>query len=248
VRRQLQESDNKYARGTVAIAAGSIKYPGAALLATGGARRGNAGYVKYLSRNSKLRDLVIQEFPDVVPISSLTDQHCDAFVIGPGAPTLTPLPKSVPVVLDGSAISVIQKTSIRKHIEIPVVTPHEGELRYLGKRIETHLTQSDRISIASNLAGDFEIIVVLKGHRTVIAAPNGRFKIDEIGGPELATAGSGDVLAGLIGSMLVATKEGLDPFDLVCDAVQLHSLAGRRAARDFTSVTALEIITALAHV
>lgn len=248
MRRRISASDNKYSRGIVAVAAGSTKYPGAAILAVGGARRGNAGYVKYLSGNVKLRDLVVAQFPDVVPIRSLAREHCDAFVIGPGSPPLHSIPKSIPVVLDGSAIAILRKPSIRRGISLPIVTPHEGELRYLGVEIETHLKDSKRLEIAADLSKKFGAIIVLKGHRTIICGPDGRSHVDEMGGPELATAGSGDVLAGLIGSMVVATKAGIDPFTLVCDAVQLHSRAGRYAAQEFTSVTAVELLDALAHV
>ena len=74
----------------------------------------------------------------------------------------------------------------------------------------------------------------------------GKSKVDSIGGAELATAGSGDVLAGLIGSMLAANST--DPFQLVCNAVELHSRAGRYAAAKFESVSALEIMDCLTFV
>ena len=92
------------------------------------------------------------------------------------------------------------------------------------------------------------MIVVLKGNKTVIASPEGEIFVDEIGGPELATAGSGDILAGLIGSFLVSAKDIGGAMDLACRAVTLHSHAGRFAAERFTSVTALEILDSLAHV
>jgi len=103
-RRKLSPVDNKYTRGVVAVCAGSKKYPGAAILAVGGARRGNAGYVKFLSSNSALISLVISEFPDVVPISSLTKERVDSLVVGPGASTLASIP-DLPLVLDGAAIA-----------------------------------------------------------------------------------------------------------------------------------------------
>lgn len=67
LRETLHSESNKYSRGVVAVAAGSSKYPGAALLAVGGARLGNAGYVKFLSTASSLREIVVSKFPDVVP-------------------------------------------------------------------------------------------------------------------------------------------------------------------------------------
>ena len=88
---------------------------------------------------------------------------------------------------------------------------------------------------------------MLKGNGTVVTDSNRTF-IDRIGGPELASAGTGDVLAGLIASFLAAAKDGGNAFDLVCGAISLHSKAGRQAAKKFTSVTALEILEELRNV
>ena len=239
MRRNLQISDNKYSRGVVAIVAGSPRFPGAAILAVGGARRGNAGYVKFASANQKIRDLVVQRFPDVVPIPNLKNERIDALVVGPGSARISQLPKALPVILDSSAITLAK----RPRAGVTVITPHEGELKYLGLEVG-----ADRLETAIKLAKQFEVFVVLKGHKTVIASPDGRTYLDKYGGPELATAGSGDVLAGLIGSFLVSVKDGADPFKLVCDAVELHSRAGNYAAKKFTSVTAVEIMESLANV
>jgi hydroxyethylthiazole kinase-like uncharacterized protein yjeF len=238
-RRKLSPTDNKYTRGVVAVCAGSKKYPGAAILAVGGARRGNAGYVKYLSTNASLISQVISKFPDVVPISSLKTERVDSLLVGPGASTLTAIP-DLPLVLDGEAIAKVKTFKSRK--SITVITPHEGELKHLGAKFE-----GSREEIARTIAAKFSLIVVLKGNRTIVADSN-RSYVDRIGGPELASAGTGDVLAGLIASFLTAAKNGDDAFDLVCAAVSLHSNAGRQAARKFTSVTALEVLEELRNV
>ena len=238
-RRKLLPADNKYTRGVVAVCAGSKKYPGAATLAVGGARRGNAGYVKYLSANSALISQVISKFPDVVPIPNLTNERVDSLLVGPGASTLTSIP-DLPLVLDGAAISKVK--TLRRRKSITVITPHEGELKHLGVKFD-----GSREEIAKNIANRFGVIVVLKGNRTIVADSSQVF-VDRIGGPELATAGSGDVLAGLIASFLVAIKDGEKAFDLVRGAVSLHSKAGRQAAKKFTSVTALEILEELRNV
>jgi hydroxyethylthiazole kinase-like uncharacterized protein yjeF len=251
MRRTLSPTDNKYSRGVVAVAAGSTKYPGAAILTVGGARRGNAGYVKYLSQDRRISDLVINRFPDVVTFESFqssTAFRVDALVIGPGLSTVETPPEGIPLILDGESISLILERGFIGRHPISVITPHEGELRHCGLDLQTPLSTDERKKVAHQIAHDREVIVVLKGNKTVIASPEGEIFVDEIGGPELATAGSGDILAGLIGSFLVSAKDMSGAMDLVCRAVTLHSHAGRFAAERFTSVTALEILDSLAHV
>lgn len=248
MRRILGENENKYIRGVVAVAAGSDRFPGAAILTVGGARRGNAGYVKFLSTNQRLHDLVVARFPDVVPIDSLDNERVDALVLGPGMGEASVIPSGIPLVLDGAAISRIRERGFQGEHPVSVVTPHEGELHFAGIDAKLPLTVDERERIALAIARDFGVIVVLKGNRTVIAEPEGEVFTDEIGGSELATAGSGDVLSGLIGSMLVSLKDGGSVLDLVSRAVTLHSRAGQHAAKTFTSVTATEVMESLAFV
>ena len=238
-RRKLSPTENKYTRGVVAVCAGSRKYPGAALLTVGGARRGNAGYVKFLSNDSSLISNVVANFPDVVPIRNILKERADSLVLGPGGSTLTSIPE-IPLVLDGAAISKLR--SLKKRISITVITPHEGELKHLGVALS-----GPRDEFAKKIAKEYGVIVVLKGAGTIVADKD-RVFVDRLGGPELATAGTGDILAGLIASFLVATKDGGDPFELVRDAVSLHSKAGRQAAKKFTSVTAIEVLEELRNV
>ena len=245
-RKNLTDSDDKYSRGVVAISAGSKKFPGAAILAVGGARRGNAGYVKFLSKESRISDLVVSKFPDVVPIQTLENERIDALVVGPGASHLSVIPIDLPLVLDGEMISFAATSQFKKRKAYSVITPHEGELRYLGKSFTNRISGNNRAQIAHEIANQFDVIVVLKGHETVIAKPGNVSRVDRLGGPELATAGSGDILAGLIGSFLVANTG--DPFELVCDAVDMHSRAGKAASSRYKSVTAVEIMEALAQV
>lgn len=245
-RKKLADTDNKYSRGVVGIVAGSKRFPGAAILTVGGARRGNAGYVKFLSKNARITDLVIREFPDVVPIQTLDKERVDVLVVGPGESRWSVIPVDLPLVLDGEMISFATTSQFRKRKAYSVITPHEGELRYLGSSFANRITEIGRERAAREIADKFDVIVVLKGHQTVIAKPGNISKIDRIGGPELATAGSGDVLAGLIASFLVANNA--DPFELVCDAVDIHSRAGRAASNRYKSVTAVEIMESLAQV
>ena len=290
-RRPLHKSDHKYSRGVVAIIAGSKKYPGAGVLTVGGARRGGVGYVKVINKNSDATNLVLGNFPDVVPIDDLQNERVDALVVGPGATTIKSMPMKIPVVLDSGALALARSTkALRDPQQIVVVTPHEGELKSLGfslahnteSDISAHNTESDisthdkvssvsahdkvsavssrnkksmfalkeaRITTAQRISDELNVITVLKGHRTVIAAPHCTPIIDTLGGPELAVAGSGDILAGLIGAFLASWKpvNFQEAQNTVAAAVHLHSQAGKHAARSHSVVVATDILESLAH-
>lgn len=241
-----RESDsNKYSHGVVAVIAGSDRYPGAAVLCVGGARRGGAGYVNYVSLSKSATQLVLNSFPDVVLLNKAKEFKGDAIVIGSGAPKLPrgfTFPNSRYLVLDSDAMSLASNSDTA----FTVITPHEGEAEKLGFPI----IKGDRKRTALSLAKHFHVLVVLKGHNTVIAAPDGTVIIDKSGGSELATAGTGDVLAGLIGSMLASwaptnLKEALQ---VVAKAVEAHGLAGKYAAKEKAPITATDLLEALPFV
>ena len=272
-RRPLHKSDHKYSRGVVAIIAGSKKYPGAGVLTVGGARRGGVGYVKFINKNSDATNLVLGNFPDVVPIDDLQNERFDALVVGPGATTIKSMPMKIPVVLDSGALALARSTkALRDPQQIVVVTPHEGELESLGFSLaqdkESDISAHDkvsavsarnkksafalkeaRITTAQRISDELNVITVLKGHRTVIAAPHCTPIIDTLGGPELAVAGSGDILAGLIGAFLASWKpvNFQEAQKTVAAAVHLHSQAGKHAARSHSVVVATDILESLAH-
>jgi hydroxyethylthiazole kinase-like uncharacterized protein yjeF len=272
-RRPLHKSDHKYSRGVVAIIAGSKKYPGAGVLTVGGARRGGVGYVKFINKNSDATNLVLGNFPDVVPIDDLQNERVDALVVGPGATTVKSMPMKIPVVLDSGALALARSTkALRDPQQIVVVTPHEGELKSLGFSLaqdeESDISAHDkvssvsarnkksafalkeaRITTAQRVSDELNVITVLKGHRTVIAAPHCTPIIDTLGGPELAVAGSGDILAGLIGAFLASWKpvNFQEAQNTVAAAVHLHSQAGKHAARSHSVVVATDILESLAH-
>ena len=272
-RRPLHKSDHKYSRGVVAIIAGSKKYPGAGVLTVGGARRGGVGYVKFINKNSDATNLVLGNFPDVVPIDDLQNERVDALVVGPGATTIKSMPMKIPVVLDSGALVLARSTkALRDPQQIVVVTPHEGELKSLGFSLaqdeESDISAHDkvssvsarnkksglalkesRITTAQRISDELNVITVLKGHRTVIAAPHCTPIIDTLGGPELAVAGSGDILAGLIGAFLASWKpvNFQEAQNTVAAAVHLHSQAGKHAARSHSVVVATDILESLAH-
>ncbi|MEY3325783.1 MAG: hypothetical protein RL694_670, partial [Actinomycetota bacterium] len=249
-------------RGVVAVVAGSARFPGAAVLTVGGARRGGAGYVKFFAKSGELSKMVLQNFPDVAPIKSLINEKIDALVVGPGAVSLRSLPNLTPVVLDGAAMSLAVNSKAKRlgkkdQGQIIVLTPHEGELKKIGYQISQNSNErftstqieKARKEVAQKIAEELQVIVVLKGNRTVIAAPGKKPIIDLIGGSELATAGSGDILAGLIGAFLASWKpENLDAAQkVVADAVKLHSKAGKHAKKSRSAVVAIDILESLAH-
>jgi hydroxyethylthiazole kinase-like uncharacterized protein yjeF len=248
----------------VAIVAGSKKYPGAGVLTVGGARRGGVGYVKFINKNSDATNLVLGNFPDVVPIDDLHNERVDALVVGPGATTIKSMPMKIPVVLDSGALALARSTkALRDPQQIVVVTPHEGELKSLGfslahdkvsavsarNKKSAFALKEARITTAQRISDELNVITVLKGHRTVIAAPHCTPIIDTLGGPELAVAGSGDILAGLIGAFLASWKpvNFQEAQNTVAAAVHLHSQAGKHAARSHSVVVATDILESLAH-
>ena len=231
----LAPDSHKYSRGVVGVIAGSLTYPGAGVLTVGGARRGGAGYVRYLNQHNIVTQQVIAAYPDVVAVHEMS---ADCVVMGPGSPEALPvIDDNVPLVLDGSALSLARQP----RTGLTVVTPHEGEARTLGYDI------SDRLYAARTMARDLGVIVLLKGPRTIVMEPDGHHHIDALAGPELATAGTGDILAGLLGSMIAAWRP-TDPVSLVdvtARAVRAHALAGREAARHARPVVATDVLTAL---
>ena len=119
-----------------------------------------------------------------------------------------------------------------------MLTPHAGELaRLLG--VERADVEGARLVHARLAASRFDAIVLLKGSTTLVARPDGRVRVNSTGTPQLATAGSGDVLAGLCGALLAG---GLDPFDAGSVGAWLHGLAGRLASAGGAPVSAQDIV------
>lgn len=179
-----------------------MRYPGAAVLAVGGARRGGAGYINYLARETLPTELVLHAYPDVVPLDPDRDlaeiSKCTTVLMGPGSPSATELPNVARLIVDGGALNLVSKSPTPRVNQILVLTPHEGEARKMG------FDPSDRESCALSLAKSFQAVILLKGFQSIVATPNNIIHIDEIGGTELSTAGTGDVLAGLIASMMAS--------------------------------------------
>ncbi|GHE13242.1 NAD(P)H-hydrate dehydratase [Streptomyces alanosinicus] len=224
------ESD-KYRRGVVGIAAGSARYPGAAVLAVSGALRGGAGAVRYVG---PAKEAVIARFPETL----VSDQgpakagRVQAWVVGPGAgddaaTVAEVLATDVPVLLDADGLRLAARDAVRGRTAPTLMTPHAGEAAaLLGVRREE--VESARLAAVRELAAVYRATVLLKGSTTLVAdAAGGAVRVNATGTSWLATAGSGDVLSGLAGSLLAA---GLSARDAGSTAAYLHGLAGRFAS------------------
>jgi hydroxyethylthiazole kinase-like uncharacterized protein yjeF len=226
---------HKYTRGVVGVRAGSAQYPGAGVLCVAGASTGLAGMVRYLGGAA---DLVRAGHPEVV----VGEGRVQAWVIGSGGGAdaeqalADALADGVPVVVDADGLS-----HVTAPLRVPaLLTPHAGELaRMLGvERDEVEVRQLHSARIA---AQRYDAVVLLKGRHTLVATPAGEVRAVTAGLPWLATAGAGDVLAGLCGSLLAA---GLSPLEAGSVGAWVHGAAAV-AAGSGGPVTAPEVAAAV---
>lgn len=224
------ESD-KYRRGVVGIAAGSARYPGAAVLAVHGALRGGAGAVRYVGPAA---DAVIARFPETL-VSDRGPKHAgrvQAWVVGPGAGDDASavgevLASQVPVLIDADGLRLADRDAVRARTAPTLMTPHAGEAAAL-LGVAREEVEGARLASARELAARYDATVLLKGSTTlVVDAGGGAVRVNPTGTAWLATAGSGDVLSGLAGSLLAS---GLSAPDAGSVGAYLHGLAGRFAA------------------
>lgn len=231
------ESD-KYRRGVVGIAAGSARYPGAAVLAVAGALRGGAGAVRYAGPAG---DQVLARFPETL-VSDAGPRKAgrvQAWVVGPGVGDAAQvvaevLAEEVPVLIDADGLRLADRDAVRGRTAPTLMTPHAGEAAaLLGVRREE--VEAGRLAAVRELAAAYRATVLLKGSTTLVAEAGGltAVRVNATGTPWLATAGSGDVLSGLGGSLLAS---GLDGRDAGSVAAYLHGLAGRFAAEGAPTV------------
>lgn len=224
------ESD-KYRRGVVGIAAGSARYPGAAVLAVSGALRGGAGAVRYVGPAG---DTVLARFPEtlVSDAGPAKAGRVQAWVTGPGAgedaaTVAEVLASDVPVLLDADGLRLAERDTVRGRTAPTLMTPHAGEAAAL-LGVAREEVQGARLAAVRELAAAYRATVLLKGSTTLVAdSAGGPVRVNPTGTSWLATAGSGDVLSGLAGSLLAA---GLSALDAGSAGAYLHGLAGRFAA------------------
>ncbi|MEU5730361.1 NAD(P)H-hydrate dehydratase [Streptomyces antimycoticus] len=230
--RPLPESD-KYRRGVVGVVAGSARYPGAAVLAVSGALRGGAGAVRYVGPAA---DDVISRFPETLVHTGPPAKagRVQSWVVGPGLGDGAAakhslddvLASDVPVLVDADGLHLLPAGSdLRKREAATVLTPHAGEAAAL-LGVSREEVESGRLAAVRALSERYGATVLLKGSTTLIAAEHQPVRVNPTGTGWLATAGSGDVLSGLIGSLLAT---GLPARDAASVGAYLHGLAARRA-------------------
>jgi hydroxyethylthiazole kinase-like uncharacterized protein yjeF len=222
--------DDKYARGVVGFVTGSAEYPGAAILGVTAAIRTGIGMVRYLGPAS-VNDLVLESRPEVV----CGDGRVDAWVLGSGVPTAegerfeAALTSQTPKILDAGALETCNFETLNG---TAILTPHAGEAAALLSRIDEPIdrkvVESDPEAIALKIAHLTGQTVCLKGNITVIANEFGEVASVGPNPSDLATAGTGDVLAGIMGAILAAHSDDFDPLDIAQTAVLIHAEAARR--------------------
>jgi len=256
--------------GRVLVVAGSKGMTGAASLTGEAALRSGAGLVTvavpetlHNIMEEKLTEVMTAPLPDTGSGSLSREalqriqillENIDVLAIGPGlsqAPEVITLIRElipslkIPCVLDADALNALAgEVGILRKLQAPVViTPHPGEMaRLMG--VSPKFIQEDRIGNALKAAAAWNVVTLLKGSRTVVAAPDGTVYINPTGNPGMATGGSGDVLTGIIASLIA---QGLKPIRAAAAGAYLHGLAGDLAAEEkgMMGLIAGDILSAL---
>ncbi len=262
----------KFSAGSVLVVGGSRGLTGAPVLASLAAARAGAGYVTVAAPASvapalaaKLLEVMTIELPDdpdtgpkrgASRLAVERAARAQALVLGPGLGRLPAAQKfardvathaNVPLVLDADGLNAHAADGgleqLARRDAATVLTPHAGEL---GRLLDVSSAEIDarRLHHVRQAAAASRAVVVLKGDDTLIADPDGRVAVSPGGAPALATAGTGDVLAGVAGAFL---SKGVEPFTAACAAVSTHLRAGVLAAGDVGSegVIAGDVIAAL---
>ena len=246
---------NKYSRGKCAVIAGSTPYPGAALLASWATQYIGAGYTEVFTAkvNEMLLQvrrpsLVVRSFESCSPAYLIPVEHQGAVVMGPGFDVNDAIAHDLcikavkdvkhPLLLDGGALTIMATDEGRELIaaraamgRTTVLTPHHGEAARLIA--VSDITPDNLEDAAQQFAQAYQAIVVLKGPVTVVSDGK-RTEVFNDGTPALAKAGTGDVLAGIIGGLLA---HGVEPFGASYLGVSLHAEAAKVAAEAMTEVS-----------
>ncbi|MFT4088082.1 MAG: NAD(P)H-hydrate dehydratase, partial [Gordonia sp. (in: high G+C Gram-positive bacteria)] len=226
-------ADDKYTQGVVGIAAGSAQYPGAAILCTSAAVAATSGMTRYAGTAA---EQVVAHRPEVVAASSVTDAgRVQSWVVGPGLGTgaeardtvAAVLSHDVPVLVDADGLTILaHEPSLLSGRTAPtLLTPHAGEFA----RLAGEPVGDDRLRAVRALARELRATVLLKGRITLVADPSGESVYgNDVGASWAATAGAGDVLSGIAGSLLAA---GLTPQTAGAAAARLHARAALEASQ-----------------
>lgn len=235
-------SDDKYTRGVVGFVTGSEAYPGAALLGVTGAMRTGIGLIRYLGPELVER-LILETRPEVVCGAG----RADAWVLGSGIDSADDARVSeltTAIDLDGFKVLDALAIQVANYSQMPamtaILTPHAGELARLLDRFGKHFDLDyEAVQAAAAITGQ---LVILKGNTTLISDPSGSVVAIGPNPTALATAGTGDVLAGILGALLATNADdpNLDLVDVAVLGVSIHAEAASRASRQ-GAVAALDV-------
>lgn len=226
--------DDKYTQGVTGVMAGSATYPGAAILCTGAAVAATSGMVRYAGTAARE---VVSHWPEVIATPTHANAgRVQAWTVGPGLGTdetaaaalCFALDTDLPVIVDADGLTILSAHPelVAGRAAPTVLTPHAGEFQ----RLAGSAPGADRIAATRRLADQLGVTVLLKGNVTVIAEPHGgRTYLNVAGNAWAATAGSGDVLSGVIGALLAG---GLAPGEAAAAAAFVHARAADLAAHD----------------
>lgn len=238
--------DNKYTRGVVGFVTGSEAFPGAALLGVQAAARSSIGMIRYVGPTA-VQKLVIEARPEVV----LGFGKVDAWVLGSGvdpanqeqvANIVTAVQTGARCIVDAGALFAFDYVSMAA--QSAILTPHAGELARLLDGFGRHFELDyEAVQAAAVITRQ---IVILKGNTSLIAHPSGEVVAVGPNAPELSTAGTGDVLAGILGALVAANPEA-DLVEIAELGVLLHSEAASRAAVQ-GPVVAMDVVDSLRSV
>lgn len=256
IKRRSPDAD-KTAIGSLLSICGSYGMAGAAAMSAKAALRSGIGLLKLCVPKS-IYSIMALAVPEAVfyPVDDekVADfdfinksRYCGAVLIGCGLSVNSGTrslvrnvveQSDIPLVLDADALNIVAKNpEVLKSAKAPLtLTPHDREFsRLIGKTVEE--VKDNREELALNFAKEYNVNVVLKGHKTLVASPNGDLLYnDALGNAGMATGGSGDVLAGIIASL---TAQGFDPFKSACSGVYIHALAGDIAKEKFGEISML---------
>lgn len=239
----LAEGTHKYSRGHAIVMSGPALRTGAARLAAQAALTVGAGLVTIVGPRDALNEHAAHVTAIMLRVKdaefSFIDDRVRAIIVGPGAgvskaladDVLALLAKRIPMVLDADALSCFADNPDRLFASLypqVVLTPHEGEF----SRLFPDITLANRAAAAREAASRADCTILLKGSHTIIASPDDRFAINHHASPWLATAGSGDILAGIIGGLLA---QGLAAFEGAATGAWLHGDVGIRFGPGLTA-------------
>ncbi len=239
------EGDDKYSGGILGVAAGSSGYPGAAVLTVGAALRMRSSLVRYAGPAA---GGVSDAWPEAVVVDGAPGDagRVQAWAVGPGLGRdkaagqvlADVLGSDVPVVVDADGLRLLadRPELLHHRAAVTVLTPHDREFTAFGVPLG-----SDRIGAVTELAGRLGVTVLLKGAATIVVDPEGQTYVNATGTAALASAGTGDVLTGVIGSLLAS---GVPPGLAAAAGAHLHGRAGQLAERA-GALLASDVIEAL---